>query len=334
MSKDPMKTDINQTHPRLLSEVIGQKPVVDYLKLSLDAYFNIRAASQQSDVPFGPVLFAGPSGTGKTLIANIVHAELGNDKLIETNGQTLMSKTELYSVLIGADANSTVFIDEAQGLNTAAQHILLTALSEKKLYVPAAMNGSGSCALPLTNFTTLMASTHEYLLQDALRNRMRIYCRFEYYSIQDLIEIVRQRITALKWEVESDDVLQWIAQGCKHTPRLALNRNLMTAWHVTLGHRRKVITLEDVKEAFFHLQIDRQGLDQVDRSYLRVVFESKRTSLSVLSSVLSLPAYTIQRIVEPYLFKRGFVRKDGSLRVLTETGRKYIQNSGCNEEVL
>lgn len=328
MSKRPMKTDINQINPRLLSAVIGQKPVVDYLKLSLEAHFNIRADCQESDVSFGPVLLAGPSGTGKTMIAKIIHAELGNDKLIETNGQTLKSKTELYAVLIGADANTTVFIDEAQGLNTAAQHILLTALSEKKLYVPAAMNAAGSCALPLANFTTVLASTHEYLLQDALRNRMRIYCRFEYYSIQDIVEIVRQRIMALKWEVESDDVLQLIAQGCKHTPRLALNRNLMTAWHVTLGHGRRVITLEDVKEAFVHLQIDSQGLDQVDRNYLRVVLESKRTSLSVLSSVLSLPAYTVQRIVEPYLFKRGFVRKEGSLRVITEAGKNYIQNAG------
>jgi Holliday junction resolvasome RuvABC ATP-dependent DNA helicase subunit len=114
------------------------------------------------------------------MVAKALHAELGNLRLIETNGVTVNNKLELFSILINADGDTTIFIDEAQGMNPKTQHVLLTALSEKKLYVPAGISSMCSCTIPLSNFTTILATTHEYLLQDAIRNRMRIYCRFVY----------------------------------------------------------------------------------------------------------------------------------------------------------
>jgi Holliday junction DNA helicase RuvB len=173
----------------------------------------------------------------------------------------------------------------------------------------------------------ILATTHEYLLKDALRNRMRLYCRFDYYSVEDLVEIVSQRADALNWQYE-DEVLRIIAQRAKRTPRLALHRNLQMCWHVAKSHDRDVIILEDVREAFCHLQIDELGLDQLDRSYLEVLLESGRSSLGVLSSKLSLPALTIQRVVEPYLLKESFITKaKSSVRIITEKGRKHIENT-------
>jgi len=238
------------------------------------------------------------------------------------------NKLELFSILINADDNTTIFIDEAQALKSKAQHILLTALSEKRLYVPAAISSTCSYAIPLANFTMILATTHEYLLKDALKNRMRIYCRFNYYSLDDLVEIVRQRGDALNWQYESDEVLRIISQRAKRTPRLALNRNLQTCWHVTKSHDDDVITLKDVHEAFRYLQIDELGLEQLDRSYLKILLEGGRSSLGVLSSKLSLPALTIQRVVEPYLLKEGFIVKEkSSIRVITQKGRKHIENT-------
>jgi Holliday junction resolvasome RuvABC ATP-dependent DNA helicase subunit len=328
MNKDSVGADVNQVQIDSLAHIKGQPRVVDNLEVHLRAYFNIKSVSGNSGVSFGPVFLCGPSGTGKTLVAKAIHAELGNLRLIDTNGVTASSKRELCSILINADENTTVFLDEAQGMNAKAQHILLTALSERKLYVPAGTTSMCSCTLQLANFTTILATTHEYLLKSALRNRMRIYCRFDYYSVEDLVEIVRQRANALNWQYESDQALQIIARRAKKTPRLALHRNLQTCWNVTRSHNRSVITVEDVLEAFYHLQIDESGLDQLDRSYLEILLQCGETPLGVLSSKLSLPTLTIQRIVEPYLLKEGYVTKDRhSLRVITEKGREHIESS-------
>ena len=327
MEENMVGTDINQVSITSLGHIQGQAQVVDNLKINLRAYFNIRSSSGNSHLSFGPVILCGPSGTGKTLVAKVIHAELGNLKLLETNGESVNKKLDLFSLLIHADENTTLFIDEAQGMNTKTQHVLLTALSEKKLYVPIGICSPRSCTIPLANFTMILATTHEYLLQDALRNRMRIYCRFNYYSLDNLVAIARQRAHALRWPYESDEVLAIVARRAKGIPRLALNINLQMCWNVTKSHDREVITLADVHEAFHHLQIDDLGLDQLDRSYLAILREHGPASLSVLSSKLSLPTLTIQRVVEPYLLKESFIRKDKTfVRVITEKGRNHLEN--------
>jgi holliday junction DNA helicase RuvB len=328
MEKNFIGTDVNQVKITNLSHIRGQPQVIDNLEVNLRAHFNIRTTSGSSDSSFGPTILCGSPGTGKTLVAQAIHSALGNLKLIETNGETVNNKRELFSILINANNYTTFFIDEAQALNSKAQHILLTAISEKKLYVSAGITSACSYTIPLANFTFIMATTHEYQISDALRNRMRIYCRFNYYSQEDLIEIVRQRADALNWRYESDEVLRIIAQAAKRTPRLALHRNLQTCWHVTRSHDRDVITLADAYEAFCHLQIDDLGLDQLDRSYLKTLLEHGRLSLGVLSSKLSLPTLTIQRVVEPYLLKEDFITKDkSSFRVITPKGVEHIKNS-------
>jgi len=145
--------------------------------------------------------------------------------------------------------------------------------------------------------------------------------------VEDLTEIVRQRVDALQWKYECDDILTTIAQRAKGIQRLALNMNLQTCMYVAKSHDRDVITLEDVREAFHHLQIDELGLDQMDRSYLEVLAECGRSSLNVLSSKLSLPSLTIQKVVEPYLLKEGFITKNqSSTRLITEKGGEHIES--------
>jgi Holliday junction DNA helicase RuvB len=318
MDERDILKDVNQMETRSLSRIYGQPQVVEALRVFLQAHFNIRANSGDCDLCFGPVLLAGPSGTGKTLVAKALDAELGNLKLIQTNGATLNKKCELYAVFFHADDNTTIFIDEAQAMHAQAQYILLTAISERAIYAHGR-------AYRLPNFALILATTHEYLLQAALRNRMRITCRFDYYSAEDLTKIVRQRAEALGWRYESDEVLRIVAERAKRTPRLAINTNLQTCWNVTTSCDRAVITLEDTMEAFRLLQVDELGLDKQDRSYLKVLLDRGPSYLGVLSSMLALPTQTIQKNVEPYLFREGFAIKDKSLRrTLTEKGRTHI----------
>lgn len=317
-------TDVNQISISSLNHIKGQDKAINLLKVNLDAYFNSRQTGKPG--AFGPALLCGHSGTGKTLVAKALHCELGNLDLIETNGEMLSGTTEISNILLTADANTTVFIDECQGMSIKAQHILLTAISEKVLYAPKRGSSKAKRVIPLEDFTLILATTHEYCLQEALRNRMRIYARFEHYNLDDMVNILHQRALALKWEIESKEVLIEIAKRAKKTPRTAINRNLQMCWNVASAKSRNLIRMEDVIEAFDLLRIDALGLDDIERNYLRAI-ENGSLPLNVISSKLALPTQTIKTVIEPYLLQEGLITKNKlSHRELTDLGKQHLQN--------
>jgi Holliday junction DNA helicase RuvB len=325
MAEKTIASDVNQFGITSLSKIRGQKKVIDLLSVNIDAYFQSR--QNENTGTFGPALLCGPSGTGKSLIAKALHAELANFNLIETNGETL-SNSELVSILLSATNDTTVFIDECQGMGSS-QNILLTALSEKVIYVPNKGNKKSKRSIPLENFTLILATTHEYYLADALRNRIRIYCRFEHYALNDLVEIIRQRALALGWYVESEQVLVEIAKRSKKTPRIALNRNLQMCWNVTSSQSREEITIDDVYEAFRLLNVDALGLDELERNYLRILHENGPTALNVISSKLALPTQTIKTVIEQYLLQENLIQKNKcSHREITPMAYEHINNHG------
>jgi holliday junction DNA helicase RuvB len=326
MEAKPIGTDINQVQITSLSKIRGQNKVTDLLRVNIDSHFQSRSQGKPST--FGPVLLCGPSGTGKSMIAKAIHAELGNTQLVETNGEMLSNAYELISLLVSATENTSIFVDEAQGMSQRSMHIWLSALSERVVYIPQLGSNRKRRVIPLENFCTLMATTHEYCLQDALRNRFRIYCRFEYYSLEDLIGILRQRCQALGWEVESDDVLLEIAKRSKKTPRIALNRNLQMGWSVCSSQGRSVITMNDMMEAFRLLNIDDLGLDEQERNYLKILRENGPTALNLISSKLALPTQTIRAVLEPYMILEGLVAKEkNSHRILTQMAEDHLNRS-------
>jgi holliday junction DNA helicase RuvB len=319
--------DVNQIKITSLSRIQGQPDVVNLLKMSLESFFNSRATAKPENMPsWGPAILLGPSGVGKSLVAQAIHSELGNLTLIESNGEMVSSIGEIASILLSADENTTVFLDEAQALNSKVQHILLTAISEKKLYIPRGSSRKTSYTVPLANFVLIMSSTHEFMFQSALLNRMRIYCRFNYYSIEDLTNIVKQRADSLGWKYENEQVLRTISLRAKQTPRLALNRNLQMAYNVSTSHNNEMITLSDIDEAFKLLKIDELGLDTLERQYLKALLNGS-TKLNVLSSKTGLPSATISNVIEPFLLREGLIDKFGCDRTITEKGKQHILNT-------
>jgi len=324
MTKKSAKTGRKYYRRKGLSNIKGQKHVTDYLEVEIRAYHS----SKDHNRSFGPAMLSGPPGVGKTMVAKEIHGELKNKRLIEVNGEALNSKKELYSTLIDMQNSGTLLIDECHAMNRRAQHILLTSISEKKLFVPSNISSVPACVIDLPDFAMIFATTDEYQIQAPLRNRMRIYCRFDYYSVEDLVEIVHQRADELNAAYESEEVLHIIAQRAKRTPRLALDKNLSTCLSVSRSNGHKMITLDDVHKAFGHLQIDELGLDRLDRSYLELLYDSCPSTVGVLSSRLSMPSLTIQKVVEPYLLREGFINKGkSSVRIITQKGRNHIETT-------
>ena len=137
-----------------------------------------------------------------------------------------------------------------------------------------------------------------------------------------------QRAFALGWEVESEEVLLEIGRRSKATPRIALQRNLQMAWNIACSNNRSLITMDDVNKAFYLLQIDEEGLDTIERNYLKELSRHKSMKLNVIASKIGLPTMTIASVIEPYLLRTELIDKDGSNRVITEKGRTHIEN--CN----
>ncbi len=331
MSTSKIKTDINNLQISQLDNMIGQNQVKKTLEMNVNAYFKARSLCNSQDIKFGPAVFTGPSGTGKTMAANIIHNELGNDNFIETNGGAINKANELYSVVLNADRNSTLLIDEAQAMNNKTQQILLTVISENKIYIPAPVKQN--CSIELPNFTVIFATTDEDKLLPALLNRMRICCHFELYSIDQIAQIVIQRLNALKWEYQTELIGEMIAIRSKGIPRIALNCYLQTCWNVALTNNHEVITVDDVIEAFEILEIDDLGLNKKDRSYLNILDKYGSSTLNIISSRMAESAPTIQKVIEPYLLREGFIIKTAnSMRKITQKGIKHISKQRENDE--
>lgn len=323
MSEKEVRTDVNQYEVDSIYQLRIDPAIRELLHVSIDSYFQNKAKDPEN-CSYGPIALLGPSGCGKSLIAKAVHKTLLNQQLIEANGESLNSIPELTAVLMTASNDTSLFIDEAQALGAKAQNLLLTAISERRLYAPR-KNSKGKYSIPLANFTLILASTHEFQLSDPLRNRMRICCRLDYYSVDQLTEIVKQRAELLGWKYESIDVLRALASRSKQVPRLAINRNLQMAQNVSMSNGNEVITMQDTLHALKLLQVDCLGLDQLERKYLRELMKHGKMKLNVLASKLGLPRNTISSVIEPYLLRTELILKDGSDRVITEKGREHIE---------
>jgi Holliday junction DNA helicase RuvB len=243
----------------------------------------------------------------------------------EVFGQSIKGLSDLNALLLAAKEKDVIHIDEAHELEKRLQTALYLAVDRQKVLVHGSVNNGVPLGIGIADFTLLLSTTDEYCLLQPLRDRMRLTLRFDFYSADELMLVLRHRSRALAWAT-ADDVLPAIAQRARGTPRLAL-RLLQSARRVARSENESTVELAHVERACALEQLDEIGLGPTEQKYLRILSDGA-ARLNVLASVLGLPGRTVSHVTEPFLVRaRLIVKDDQGRRQLTAAGHEHLSKS-------
>lgn len=297
--------------PRSLDEFIGQEEMRDQMSVF------IRAA-QQREESLDHTLLVGPKGLGKTTLAEIAANEMGVGftRAIGSN----IERLELVSILSGLnqDGSHVLFIDEIHRVNQRTQELLYPAMEDYFLDIVIGQGGPGArpVRLPLGSFTLIGATTREGLLTGPLRDRFGIRLRLDFYSAEELAEIIQRDAALFQICVEADGAAE-IAKRARGTPRIA-KRYLRRIRDFADALGDGVITYDLARGALDRLGVDSIGLDETDRRIMHAIIErGGYAGLNTIASAVSEDARTIEDVYEPFLIQIGFLSKTQRGRSLT-----------------
>src|SRR5271165_955226 len=222
-------SDMNDMVPTSLNHIIGQRAVVEQVQVAIDA-------AHQDGKKFDHTLLVGGPGLGKTQLAAVIAQEMASE-FHEILGQSIKNAGDLNAVLLAAKDKDLIHIDECHELKKEFQTALYRAIEGRKLFIQG--RSSKAQSIPLADFTLLLSTTDEYCLLQPLRDRMKLVLRFQFYSVDDLTTLVKQRGHALGWHVE-EAVFPLIAARSRGTPRLSL-RLLQSCRRVCRSEGERII---------------------------------------------------------------------------------------------
>ncbi|HZQ14765.1 MAG TPA: Holliday junction branch migration DNA helicase RuvB [Pseudolabrys sp.] len=319
VAADKRDDDVDASlRPQRLTEFIGQEKARANLRVFIEA---ARARKEALD----HVLFVGPPGLGKTTLAQIVARELGVN-FRATSGPVIAKAGDLAALLTNLEPRDVLFIDEIHRLNPAVEEILYPAMEDFQLDL---IIGEGPAArsvkIDLSPFTLIGATTRAGLLTNPLRDRFGIPVRLNFYSEQELEEIVNRGARVLKLAMTADGANE-IARRARGTPRIAgrLLRRVRDFAHV---EGAKSIDRKAADRALSELEVDAAGLDAMDRRYLSTIAENYGggpVGVDTLAAALSEPRDAIEDIIEPFLIQKGFIQRTPRGRLLTDAAFRHL----------
>ncbi len=297
--------------PQKMDDYIGQSKAKETLKIYIEA------AKRRND-PLDHVLFYGPPGLGKTTLAGVIANEMGTHIKV-TSGPAIEKPGDMAAILNGLSDGDVLFVDEIHRLNRQVEEVLYPAMED---YCIDIMIGKGPTAksirLDLPKFTLVGATTRAGLLSAPLRDRFGVINRLEFYSVEELVTIIMHSAEILQVKIEPEGAVE-LARRSRGTPRLA-NRVLKRVRDFAQVRFDGVITEKVAVEALDLLDVDKLGLDHVDRNLLMTMIEKfggGPVGLDTLAAATGEDPGTIEDVNEPYLIKNGLINRTPRGRVVT-----------------
>jgi Holliday junction DNA helicase RuvB len=314
----PLDDEDRVLRPQRMSDMVGQRDVYERLQIAVDA------ARKRSE-PLGHILFDGPPGLGKTTFATCIPRDLGVPFQI-ASGATLKAPKDLIPYLTNAEAGSVLFIDEIHRIPKAVEEFLYPAMEDFRIDITL---GEGVNArtlnITLKPFTMIGATTRTGLISAPLRDRFQLREHLDFYTVEELAEIVRRNAVKLRLELSADASVE-IASRSRGTPRLANNRlRWVRDYATSRGDGRATLA---VAQAALDMQgIDQLGLDGQDRKYLLTiaqVFDGGPVGVEAVAHTMNLEPDTLDDEVEPYLLRCALVVRTPRGRRITDQGYTHL----------
>lgn len=301
-------------------DFIGQSDLVSNLNVSIEA-------AKQREEPVEHMLFSGPPGLGKTSLANIVAHEMGA-RIMVTSGPAIDRAGDLIGILTNLEAGDVLFIDEIHRLSKVVEEFLYPAMENFKIdFIVDKGPYAKTINFNLKPFTLIGATTRSGLLAAPLRDRFGIFHHLEFYNIDELSQIIIRSAQKLGVDFEGDAAKQ-IACRARGTPRIANRLLRRVRDYAQVKSSAGCITQELVSEAMKTLGIDAAGLNETDRRLLRLILEHYQggpVGIDALAATLNEESDTLIDVIEPYLLKKGFLKRTSRGRELSDAGIKHLK---------